>query len=183
MEATLTLLLSRAQQGDRLAENLACGFVIDKLRGMARALLGSERGGHTLQADALISEFFIQKLRRLGTPIQNREHFYSMAAFAMRQVLIDHARAKSARKRVPPDAVADLLMTAGCSSMDNETRLAVQQVFERLARLDAGAAAAMRCRFVDGCTVPQTAARLNRPAWKVRADCEFALRWMSERLK
>src|SRR4051794_16445226 len=111
MEATLTLLLSRAQQGDRLAENLAARLVVDKLRTMARALLGRERHGHTLQATALVSEVFIQKLRRLDAPIQNREHFYSMAAYAMRQVLIDHARARSARKRMPPDAVADLLMT------------------------------------------------------------------------
>jgi len=183
MEVPLTLLLSRAQLGDRFAENLAARLVVDKLRTMARALLGRERKGHTLQATALVSEVFIQKLRRLETPILSREHYYSMAAYAMRQVLIDHARARSAQKRVPPDAVADLLMTSGNSSMDADTRLAVQQAFERLAALDAKAAAAIRCRFIDGYTVQQAAERLNSPRWKVRADCEFGLKWMADGLR
>ena len=78
-----------------------------------------------------MNEIFIQKLRSLKTPILNRDHFYSLAAYAMRQVLIDHARLHSANKRrVPPDAVADLLMTSTNSAMSHDKKFALGQVFD-----------------------------------------------------
>ncbi len=169
--------------GDRDSENLAASLVVDKLRAMAKSLLGRERAGHTLRATALVNEIFLQKLRGLKTPILNRDHFYSLAAYAMRQVLIDHARFHSASKRrIPPDTVADLLMTSSNAAMNVETKIALAQGFEKLARIDRAAAAAIQCRFLEGLTIQETALRLNRPPKKVRGDCEFGLKWMADHL-
>ena len=80
MDADITFYLTLAQEGDREAENRAFRLVYDRLRAMARSLMCRERSGHTLQATGLVSEVFVQKLRRISTPIQSREHFYSQPA-------------------------------------------------------------------------------------------------------
>ena len=182
MDSSLTLLLNLAQQGDRTAESRALNAVYDRLRTMARSLLSRERRGHTLQATTLVSEVFLQKLRKLSAPITSREHYYSLAAYAMRQVLVDHARrGGAARRRVTTASVADLLISLE-SPVAVEDQLGAQDAFAALASLDARAAECIRCRFIDGLTVQQTAELTRRPAWKVRADCDFGLSWMADRL-
>ena len=183
MDAEITLFLNLAQQGDRGAENHVIRLVYDKLRAMARSLMSGERAGHTLQATALVNEVFLQKLRRISTPIQSREHFYSLAAYAMRQVLIEHARrSRAGRRRLSPQSVAEMLMRIESSHSIAEDRLAAHQAFRALADLDFAAAECIRCRFIDDLTIQQTAQCLNRAPWKVRADCDFGLNWMAERL-
>ncbi len=183
MEASLTFLLTLSQQGDRAAEGEAMGLIYHKLRTMARSLLSRERRGHTLQATALVSEVFLQKLRRLTVPIESREHYFSLAAHAMREVLIDYARRRSAQRRqASVEAVADLLMSMKQPIMVFEDRLAVEQALTALAELDSKGAACIRCRFLDGLSIQQTAARLGRPVWRVRADCDFGLSWMAGHL-
>ncbi len=182
MEASLTFLLTLSQQGDRAAEGAAIGLTYQKLRTMARSLLSRERRGHTLQATALVSEVFLQKLRRISVPIESREHYYSLAAHAMREVLIDHARRRSAQRRhASVEAVADLLMSMKQPTA-SEDRLAVQQALSALAELDAKGAACIRYRFLEGLSIQQTAHRLGRPVWRVRADCDFGLSWMARHL-
>ena len=183
MEASLTFLLTLSQQGDRAAEGAAISLAYQKLRTMARSLLSRERRGHTLQATALVSEVFLQKLRRISVPIESREHYYSLAAHAMREVLIDHARRRSAQRRhASVEAVADLLMSMKQPHTASEDRLAVQQALSALAELDAKGAACIRCRFLEGLSIQQTALRLGRPVWRVRADCDFGLSWMASHL-
>lgn len=183
MDDSLTLLLTLAQQGDGGAESQALRLVYDKLRTIARSLMRHERCGHTLQATALVSEVFLQKLRRLSTPIQNREHYYSLAAYAMRQVLIDHSRrARATRRDLTPDAVADMLLRAEDPFTVPEDRIAAQQAFAALRKLDASATECIRLRFLAGLTIQQTALQLHLPAWKVRAECDFGLKWMANRL-
>lgn len=183
MEVSLTFLLNLAQQGDRKAEGHALTIAYDKLRSMARSLLSRERYGHTLQATALVSEVFIQKLRRISAPIQSREHYYALAAYAMRQVLVDYARRSRANRRViSPEFVSDMLMQIEEAAASADDQLAVQQAFQALAKIDPSAAECIRCRFIAGLTIQQTADRLSRNQWKVRADCDFGLNWMAARL-
>jgi RNA polymerase sigma-70 factor (ECF subfamily) len=180
--ASVTLLLSRAQQGDVFAEHEVMPLVYARLKTIAQVLMRRERQGHTLRATALVSELFIQKLRRIKTPLSDREHFFSLAANAMRQVLIDHARHRSASRRLAPESVADLLALADQPTLPVEDRLAVRQVFRALNKIDRAAAESIHCRFIDGMTIAETAARFHRPVWKVRDDCDFGLRWMGRRL-
>lgn len=183
MDANITLFLNLAQHGDSSAENHVFQFVYEKLRAIAGALLRGERSGHTLQATALVSEAFLQKLRHIAVPIQSREHYYSIAACAMRQVLIDHARRFGTdRRRLSSEVVAELLNINNGTARFPELRLAVQQAFRVLCRIDPQVAKSLQARFVAGLTIRQTALHFNQPEWKVRADCDFALNWMAERL-
>ena len=180
MEATFTFLLNRAQSGDRAAESRVFRLIQGRLRRIAAALMKRERRGHTLQATALVNEAFLKKLSRVKLEIRDREHFYSIAAGAMRQVLIEHARLRGREKRMAPDTIAEGLMRP--TALAPEVRISVERAFDELGQLDLMTAQSLRLRFVEGQTVQETAASLGRPVWKVRADCDFGLKWMAAQL-
>ncbi len=183
MEHSLTFLLNLAQQGDRKAENQAIPAVYERLCAVARGLLRTERRGHTMQINDLVSEAFLDKLRRISAPILSREHYYSLAARAMRQILIEHARrTQASRRRISSEVIADLLLRIDCHSPIAEDRIAVKQVLQALAKIDGRATQAITYRFIEQLTIEETAQRLDCPEWKIRADCDFGLKWMAKRL-
>src|SRR5579862_5732569 len=92
-------ILDRARLGDLLARETVYRLSFERLRRIAGALLRRERAGHTLQATALVSELFL-KLLRMEARIVDEDHFFRVAARAMRQVLIDHARCKRPAKKI-----------------------------------------------------------------------------------
>lgn len=92
-------MLDKWRSGDAAALGALLPLVYDELRRIARRHLKSERPGHTLQCTALVHEAFL-RLSGQGSPqIENRAHFFAIAARVMRQVLVDHAREKRAAKR------------------------------------------------------------------------------------
>ena len=95
---TTTRLLRRASAGDELAAEELLPLVYDELRRIAGNLIGKERVGHTLQATALLNEAYV-RLVEPGAAFSDRAHFLRTAARAMRNVLVDHARARLAKKR------------------------------------------------------------------------------------
>jgi RNA polymerase sigma factor (TIGR02999 family) len=175
------LLLEKVREGDRAAQNAIYGLAFQRLRGIASSLLRCERFGHTLQPTALVSEAFL-KLRRLEAAILNEDHFFRVAARAMRQVLIDHARVRGAAKHVPPERIPAMLPGAG-NDVEPELRLAVRSVFEQLRAADATIAATVWLRSVEGLSLEEVCRRQGRKMWRVRADYEFGLEWMSNQLR
>jgi RNA polymerase sigma-70 factor, ECF subfamily len=178
----LALLLEQAQQGDGTAWGAVYNLAFSRLRLIARSLLQRERNGHTLQPTALVSELFL-KLHRIQARIVGEEHFFGLSARAMRQVLIDHARAKGAQKIIPPHLISDLLPGAAQSNADPELRVAVKIVFERLRSLDAQVAATVWLRAVEELTLDEISLREGRRIWRVRAEYDFGLQWMSDELR
>jgi RNA polymerase sigma-70 factor (ECF subfamily) len=92
-------LLGRIGDGDRDAMNRLFPLVYAELRRIAQRQLGGERTGHTLDATALVHEAYLKLLD--GPPVETRDrsHFLAIAARAMRQILVDHARRRAAAKR------------------------------------------------------------------------------------
>jgi RNA polymerase sigma factor (TIGR02999 family) len=175
MEASLTILLRRAQLGDRAAEGKAFDLMYARLRGIAAGLMRNERRGHTWQTAALIHEAFLTRLRKMRVRIEDREHYYSLVAGAMRQVLMDYGRRRRASKRTCPEGPFALIERGSATAEDIQTaRCAVA----KLAKIDAGAARVVELRFFEEMRIEEIAAALGRPVWRVRADCEYALEWM-----
>jgi RNA polymerase sigma factor (TIGR02999 family) len=179
---SLASWFGRAQQGDRAAQNAVYSMAFCRLRSIASALLQRERAGHTLQPTALVSELFL-KLRRLETRISSEDHFFRISARAMRQVLIDSARAKSNGTHIPPALIQELLPGVARANGDPDLHLAVKMVFERLRAVDPKAAATVWLRSVEGLTLEEVRRRQGRKMWRVRSDFEFGLQWMHDRLK
>jgi len=181
MTEAFASLFEKAQLGDGVALDAVYQLAFYRLRVIASALLRRERAGHTLQPTALVSELFL-KLRRLETRILNEDHFFRISARAMRQVLIDHSRVTKMAHKVSIDLIPELLLpvrNAACP----ESVLAVKMVFEKLRTMDPQVAETVWLRSVEGLTVEEMSRSQRREMWRVRADYDFGLQWMANRLK
>ena len=171
-------LFEKAQAGDGWAREAVYRLAFQRLRGIASALLLRERPGHTLQPTALVSELFL-KLQRWEARILDEDHFFRLSARAMRQVLIDHARVRKTPP-VPLEKIPALLATGPGST---ESRLSVRLEFDKLRALDSRVADTVWRRSVEGLTIAELAAVQGREPWRVRADYDFGLQWLANRLK
>jgi RNA polymerase sigma-70 factor (ECF subfamily) len=182
MAEAFAALCERARLGDGIARDALYRLAFLRLRAIASGLLRRERPGHTLQPTALVSESFL-KLRRLETRILNEDHFFRISARAMRQVLIDYSRHRRSMKAVPAELIPELLLPANQVAADPESFLAVKMVFEKLRAMDSKVAETVWQRSVEGLTVQELSGLQNREIWRVRADYDFGLQWMANRLK
>src|SRR5262245_10450174 len=133
----VTELLRAWQQGDAAAVERLMPIVYDELRRVARARLRHERPGHTLQATALVHEAYIRLIGSQNATPVNRLQLFAMAARVMREILVDHARRRDARKRggdVSRIALDDGIAAAALPIVDV---LALDEALDELAAREA----------------------------------------------
>jgi len=179
----LTLILGRARDGDDRARDELVALVYDELRRVATRLMRRERADHTLSPTAVVHEAVI---RLLGESVldkaADRSFLFASAARAMREVLIDHARRRSAdrrggnRRRVPLDAAVDYFEEQGLDVV------AVHEALDRLAEVDARQAQVMTLRYFGGMTVSEVAEALGVSKVTVERDWRLARAWLVGRL-
>lgn len=99
MPGAVTTLLSRLRGGDQSALDELVPLVYDHLHRIAQGYMRTERAGHTIQATSLVNEAWLRLSGAQASSFQDRAHFYGVCARLMRQILVDHARARSAAKR------------------------------------------------------------------------------------
>jgi len=183
---TVSLITNDALSSQDRLERLV-PLVYDTLRGEAQRLLRSERGGHTLQATALVHEAFLRLVGPRQLPWQNRAHFFAAAAEAMRRILVDHARQKAATRRGGPDARRAALELDGlpdpASERESAGFLILDEAILRLAEVDPDAAAVVRLRYFAGLGIDETAAALGVSAPTVKRHWAFARGWLAERIE
>src|SRR5580700_3456605 len=90
----ITQLLHKWSEGNRSAENELFALVLPNLRRLAHHLMRGERKGHSLQATELVDQIYLRLVSAKNRDWQNRQHFFAIAARAMRRYLIDHARGR-----------------------------------------------------------------------------------------
>src|SRR5579864_5511901 len=105
----ITHLLHQWRQGDPEAENELFDLVVPNLRRLAHHLMRKERPGHTLQATELVDQIYLRLVAAKNRDWQNRQHFFAIAARAMRRHLIDHARRRPDAESVALDSIGRLL--------------------------------------------------------------------------
>ncbi len=98
-ESQITRLLDAVGEGDPSAPHRLWSLVYDELHGLARGQMANEAPGRTLQTTALIHEAYLRLFGGTGVSYNNRGHFFSAAARAMRRILIDDARKRNRMKR------------------------------------------------------------------------------------
>jgi RNA polymerase sigma factor (TIGR02999 family) len=172
----VTRLLEAAQLGDARAAEELLPLVYGELRQLAHAKMARENPGHTLQATALVHEAWM----RLGDqPFQNRAHFFSAAAEAMRRILIDRARRKlAARYGAGAEHVdADDIEIAAPSGREDEL-IAVHEALNALAAHDARKAELVKLRYFAGLTIEEAAEVLGISAPTAKRDWTYARTWL-----
>ena len=167
------------------ALNPACNdqllsLVYDELRKLAASRMAGETEGHTLQPTALVHEAWLRLVRTEGQRFENRAHFFAAAAEAMRRILIDHARRKSARKRGGELQRVDLEQIDVPAMADDDTLLDINQCLGDLAREDPKAAELVKLRFFGGLSAEESAHAMGVTDRTARRYWRFARAWLRD---
>jgi RNA polymerase sigma factor (TIGR02999 family) len=164
--------------GDRIETDHAFLQMYEELRRIARARLREQPVEHTLQTTALVHEAFL-KLHG-STAGCDRRHFLRLAAEAMRQILIDHARAKGRLKRngnqMRRQEITDIASLTVES--DSDAILALEQSLCRLEKIDPSAAEVITLRFFTGLSIAETAEVTGMSGTTVNRRWKFARAWL-----
>jgi RNA polymerase sigma factor (TIGR02999 family) len=177
-------LSGTGEAGEATPEELL-PLVYDELRLLAKRYLSRERPGHTLQATALVHEAYLRLVDQTRVDWQGRTHFFAVGARVMRNLLIDHARARGRVKRggdLRRVTLAEGLTPSARGDFDPEQLLALEESLERLARLDERQARVVELRFFGGLTVPEVAHLLGVSRRTVEGDWTHARAWLKREL-
>lgn len=177
----VTVLLGAVRGGDRAAFDDLLARLYVELRSLAEAQLRRERGDHTLHATDLVHEAYLKLVDQREANWQGRAHFFGAAAGAMRRILIDHARARSADKRkgerVGLTAVLEIEGTTSPSRL-----LEIEEVLEKLAVVEPRLVRVVECRYFAGLTLEETAEALGVSDRTVSDDWRVARAWLRRAL-
>ncbi len=171
----VTRLLVAAREGDRAAVDRLVPLVYDELRELARGQLRRERAGHTLHATGLVHEAYVKLAAGGEIAAEDRAHFLAIAARAMRQVLVDHARRRQAVKRGGGWAVTTL--TDGAQSVEYRAE-EVLELDRALSELDERQRRVVEYRFFGGMEERDIAEVLGVSERTVRRDWVKARAWL-----
>jgi RNA polymerase sigma-70 factor, ECF subfamily len=174
----LVRLLAAARQDDPDAMNELASLVYDELRRIARRQMRNERPGHTLQPTALAHEAWVRLIGARRLDVRDRSHFMGIAANAMRQILVERARAHRAAKRGGAAQQVTLdegLLSGGVRPIDVE---ALEEALTRLEAHHPELARIVELRFFGGLTVEETAHHLDSSPATIKRRWTLAKAWL-----
>lgn len=177
----VTQVLAALKDGDASAYERLLPVVYEEMRSLARSYLNRQQPGHTLEPTALVHEAYMRLVQQDQPDYSNRVHFFAVAATAMRQLLIDHARRKNAAKRGEGWERVTLsnLKSDGRSDID---LLDLDEALTEMAELDAQQSRIVELRFFGGLTIEETAEELGISTSTVEREWRAARAWLSARL-
>lgn len=175
----MTELLLAWRAGDGAAPEKLLALVYGELKRLAAQQLRGERRDHTLQPTALLHEAYLRLTRGEVVAWQSRDHFFRVAARAMREVLIDHARAHLRKKRGSAPLRVDLESVGLLVSERPAALVALDEALAELARLDAAKAAVVDLHFFGGFSVAETARVLGCSTATVTRHWRLAKAWLA----
>lgn len=177
----VTRLLAEWNRGDRSALEKLVPLVYDELHQIAGRVL-VHRPPQTLQCTDLVNEAYLRLASKHTVAWNDRTHFFAVSARIIRSVLVDHARARSTAKRGADAITVQVAEEAGRTEPREVDLLALDEVLERLAALDAQQAGIVEMRFFAGLSVEETAAVLGVSPATVKRDWAMARRWIYKEL-
>ena len=176
----VTELLAAWSQGDKEALDKVMPLVYDELRRLARQQMRHERAGHTLQTTALVNEAYLRLVNQDRAQLQNRAHFFGVAARLMRRILVDHARSRHRLKRAGDAQKVSLDEAAKVAQGQDTELLAVHEALKKLETLNERMGRIVELRFFGGLSIKETAEVLKISSGTVMKDWTFAKAFMHE---
>ena len=177
----ITKLLQNWSDGDRQALDELMPLVYDELHRRAHIYLRRERPDHTLQTTDLIHEAYINLVKQPEVNWDNRMQFFSFAARIMRNILVDHARAKQRKKRGGYLKVS--LMDADASVRGPDLDLvALDEALNRLAKIDEQQVRIIELRYFGGLSLEATADAMKISRATTARDWNVARAWLHREL-
>ncbi len=180
--ASITQVFERWRAGDPPSRELLASLLYEELRSLAGSQLRAHPGHATLQPTALVHEVYLKLHGANSERWRDREHFLAVAATAMRQVLIDYARAKSSDKRggewrrATLDRLLDFVET-------HEVEIErLDSALTKLSGLSERQARVVELRVFGGLTNEEIARVLEVGVTTVKSEWQFARAWLKREL-
>jgi RNA polymerase sigma factor (TIGR02999 family) len=179
----VTRLLNAIQHGNPQAAAELLTLVYEELRKLASHKMASEAPGHTLQPTALVHEAWLRLTMAKQQTWENRAHFFSAAAEAMRRILVEHARRKQSLKRGGGAEHTELDESTLTLAAPADELLAVHEALGRLADQDPQAAELVKLRYFVGMTMEETAAALGLSKRTAESLWTYARVWLHREIR
>jgi RNA polymerase sigma factor (TIGR02999 family) len=178
-----TLLMTAVEQGDPNAAGKLLDLVYDELRRLAAGKMAQEAPGQTLQPTALVHEAWLRLVGTKNPKFENRAHFFSAAAEAMRRILIDRARRKLTQRHGGNFERVDLEEQDLVAPDPDQQLLAVHEVLDKLAAEHSAQAEVVKLRYFAGMTNEETAEALGVSVATVKNYWTFARAWIFQEIR
>ena len=176
-------ILERVQQGDSKAAAELLPLVYEELRKLASAKMAHELPGQTLQATALVHEAWLRLVGNSEARFQNRAHFFGAAAEAMRRILIDLARKRQVRASSGLAAPEELNESRIELRVPEAELLALHEVLDQLAKVDADAARLVKLRYFVGMSMAEAVEALGISRRQGERLWTFAKAWLRDAIR
>lgn len=165
------------RSGDEQALHRLLPFVYEELRRIARRHLRRERPDHTLQTTALIHEAYLRLVDQGTAQVRDRCHFVALTSHLMRQILVDHARARLAKKR---DGGCRVTLAEDIPAVEPQEIdvLAIDDALTRLGALDPQQARVVELRYFGGLSIRETSDALGVSEATVKREWATARAWL-----
>jgi RNA polymerase sigma factor (TIGR02999 family) len=174
---SISTLLLQLRAGDSEAMNRLFPLVYGELRRLAHWQLQHERTGHTLDTGALVHETYLKMVDQPRVHWQDRAHFFRVASWAMRRILVDYARRYGAQRR-GGGVAAQTLDDRVAIAQQSEQVLALDEALERLAAVHQRLSQVVECRWFGGLSEAETAEALGVTPRTVQRDWRKARAWL-----
>jgi len=178
---TVTALLLNWRGGDKAALDRLIPIVYAELRRVARARLRAERG-HSLEPTALVHEVYLRLVDLDRMTVNNRTHFFALAARLMRQVLVDHARRRQAQKRGSGVTMVGVDEVSAATRTSMVDVLALDEALRELAVFDERSCRVVELRYFAGLNIDETAEAIEISTATVEREWTVAKAWLLKRL-
>jgi RNA polymerase sigma factor (TIGR02999 family) len=179
----LTQLLVAWSRGDPQALERLTALVYGELRRLAHHHMLGQAPGHMLQTTALVNEAYMRLAGQENPDFNNRAHFLAVAAKAMRQILVDHAKAAHRKKRGSGASAVELEEAALVLPEPTREIVDLNEALEKLAQLDARKAQVVELKYFGGLEYEEIASHLNVSVVTVQRDWTFSKAWLYSELQ
>jgi len=156
--------------------------VYDRLRALAHQRLAAAPAEHSLNTTGLVHEAYLRFVESSGATFQSRDHFLAIAAGVMRNVLVDHARARVAAKRGGGAALLELREEAWVTGVDLDRVEDLDEALKRLELLDERQARMIEQRYFGGLSLEEIASAMDLSLATVKRDLRSARAWLATEL-
>jgi RNA polymerase sigma factor (TIGR02999 family) len=173
----VTQLLDSAFSGDPQAAEELLPLIYDQLRKIAASKMAREQPGQTLQATALVHEAWM-RLSKNNSQWDNRRHFFSAAAEAMRRILIERARRKQSQREAGVSSLDELSESRIVVLAKPEELLAVHEALDAFADEEPEGAELVKLRYFVGMTMPQAAESMGKSLRATERLWTFSKTWL-----
>ena len=177
-----TLLLTAIDQGDSKAAEKLLGIVYEELRRLAASKMAQESASHTLQPTALVHEAWLRLVGDKNPSFENRAHFFSAAAEAMRRILIDWARRKLTQRHGGGYQRVNIELQDLAAPDIDQQMLSVHEVLDSLAKDHPIQADVIKLRYFAGMTNEETAQVLGITVPSAKNYWTFARAWIRKEI-